>query len=149
MRSEHRLLAAKLAIAEGRHREALDLLDGVVAYTAREEAEQLVVAGQAFEGLDDVAGAHASYARAQTLDPALQAPLLRRAVLLYRGGDREGARLLLRRYVEIESGNPEAFYYLSLCELDPDRNATFARTVAILDGPGGAWSRELLRFLHR
>jgi hypothetical protein len=46
---------------------------------------------------------------------------------------------------KLEPGNPEAFYYLALCEPDPSRKSEFARRVAILDGPAGTWSRELLR----
>ena len=144
---EQRLLAAKLEIVEGRYRDALDLLDRIAARTAEEEAQKLVLVGQSFEGLNDVANAHDAYSRARSLAPEFAAPILREGVLRYRRGDREGARALLYRYVDLESGNPEAFYFLSLCEQDPVRKGTFVRKVVLLDSPVGTWSSELLRSL--
>jgi Flp pilus assembly protein TadD len=144
---DYRLLAAKAEIAKGRYREALDLLAGVPAESPEEEAYKLVLSGQSFEGLDDSARAHDAYARARSVAPAFPPPILRQGVLHYRGGDREGARRLLYRYVQLEPGNPEAFYYLALCELDPPRRASFARTLAVLDGSTATWSSELLRSL--
>jgi Flp pilus assembly protein TadD len=147
--SDPRLLAARLEIAAGRYREALELLDRIPARSPEEEAQKLVLSGLSFEGLNDVARASDAYSRAQSLAPAFPVPILREGVLRYRRGDRDGARALLSRYVGRESGNPEAFYYLSLCEQDPLRLATFVSKVAILDGPTGTWSSELLRALAR
>jgi Flp pilus assembly protein TadD len=147
MDDEHRLLAARVAIAEARYREALDLLDRIPARTTEEEAQELVLVGQSFEGLNDVARASQAYTRAQSLAPTLPAPILREGVLRYHRGDTEGARRLLYRYIELESGNPEAYYYLSLCEHDPGRRVPFIGKVAVLDGPTGTWSSALLRSL--
>lgn len=144
---EQRLLAAKLEIVEGRYRDALDMLDRVAASNTQEEAQKLVLVGQSFEGLNDVARAHDAYARARSLAPEFAAPILREGVLRYRRGDLEGARVLLYRYVDAESGNPEAFYFLALCEHDPLRKATFIRKAVILDSPVGTWSSELFRSL--
>ena len=143
---DYRLLAVRTEIAEGRHREALDLLTEMTTRTAEEEAQQLVLSGQAFEGLDDAERARAAYSRARELAPALAEPILREAVLLYQRGDTQGARRLLRRYLQAEKGNPEAFYYLALCESDPAERASSARRLAILDGKG-TWSRDLSRSL--
>ena len=88
---DYRLLAARVAIAEGRYGEALDQLDQITVDSPEEEAEKLVLSGQGFEGLDDAARAHDAYTRARTLAPEFAAPLLREGVLLYRRGDREGA----------------------------------------------------------
>ena len=141
---DYRLLAAKVAIGEGRYQEALDQLDQIEVDSPEDEAQKLVIAGQSFEGLNDAGRAHEAYARARALAPELAAPLLREGVLLYRRGDREGARILLYRYFQVEPGNPEALYYLALCELDRSRRAEAVRRLAVLDGPSAAWSRELL-----
>jgi Flp pilus assembly protein TadD len=142
---EYRLLAVKVALAEGRHSEALELLDDIPAQSSEEEAHKLVLSGQAFDGLNDAARARDAYQTAQSLAPELPAPILREGVLRYHRGDRAGARLLLYRYVEVESGNPEAFYYLALCEDALERQADVVRKLALLDGPTAPWSRELLR----
>lgn len=147
MDREHRLLAARVEIAEGRYREALDLLDDIAADTAEEEADKLVLSGQGYEGLNDAARAHDAYTRARSLAPGFPAPTLREGVLHYHGGDRERARALLYRYVEAEQGNPEAFYYLALLEEDPPRRADFVRRLAILDSSTATWSSELFRSL--
>ncbi len=141
---DYRLLAVKVAIAEGRYQEGLDQLDQIAVDSQEEEAEKLVLSGQGFEGLNDAARAHDAYTRARELDPEFAAPLLREGVLLYRRGDREGARILLYRYLQAEAGNPEALYYLALCELDRSRRADAVRRLVVLDGPSAAWSRELL-----
>ena len=141
------LLAAKLEIAESRYREALYLLDRITAHTAEEEAQKLVLSGQCFEGLNDVARASEAYSQARSIAPTVLVSILRQGVLRYRRGDREGARALLYRYVELESGNPEAYYYLSLCEQDPLHKAAFVTKLLILDGPTATWSRELFRSL--
>ena len=146
---EQQMLTVKHEIAEGRPRDALRLLDRVPTHTAEEEAQKLVLAGQSLEGMNDVARAWDAYERARALAPAFPAPVLREGVLHYRRGDREGARLLLYRYVALESGNPEAFYYLALCEQDPRRKASFVGKLAILDGPTGTWSSDLLRRLDQ
>lgn len=140
----YRLLAARAAIAEGSYQAVLDQLDQIAVDSPEEEAEKLVLSGQCFEGLNDVARAHDAYTRARELSPAFAAPLLREGVLLYRRGDREAARILLYRYVQAEPGNPEALYYLVLCELDRSRRADAVRRLAVLDGPSAPWSRELL-----
>jgi tetratricopeptide (TPR) repeat protein len=142
---EYGLLAVKVALAEGRHSEALELLDDISAQSAEAQAHKLVLSGQAFEGLNDAARARDAYQRAQSLAPELPASILREGVLRYHRGDRTGARLLLRRYVDVEPGNPEAFYYLALCEDAPERQADVVRKLALLDGPAAPWSRELLR----
>ncbi len=142
---EYRLLAIKVALAEGRHRLVLELLDDVPARSSEEEAHKLVLSGQAFEGLNDAARAREEYQRARSLAPGLPASILREGVLSYHRGDRAGARLLLQRYVDVEPGNPEAFYYLALCEDAPERQADVVRKLALLDGPTAPWSRELLR----
>jgi tetratricopeptide (TPR) repeat protein len=142
---EYRLLAVKVALAEGRHSEALELLDDIPAESSEEEAHKLVLAGQAFEGLNDAARARDAYQRAQSLAPGLPTSILREGVLRYHRGDRAGARLLLHRYVDVEPGNPEAFYYLALCEDAPERQADVVRKLAVLDGRTAPWSRELLR----
>jgi tetratricopeptide (TPR) repeat protein len=147
--AEHQLLAAKVKLAEGSHRDVLELLDAIIAESAEEEAHKLLLAGQSFEGLNDVPRAIEAYTRAQSLAPELAVPLLRRGALSYHAGDREAARRLLLRYVELEPGNPEAYYYLALCEPIPLRRSAFVSTVAILDGPAAAWSSELLRHLTR
>jgi Flp pilus assembly protein TadD len=145
-KNERLMLTIKLKISEGSYKEALQLIERISAPSLEEEeAQKLVLAGQSFEGLNDVASAREAYSRAQSLAPAFSAPILREGVLRYRRGDLEGARSLLYRYVERESGNPEAFYYLVLCEPDERRKAAFIRKVAILDGPTGTWSKELLR----
>ena len=144
----YRLLTAKVEIAEGRYREALELLDRIDARTADEEADKLVLLGQGFEGLNDAASARDAYSRARSLAPGFPAPVLREAVLLYRRGDRAGARILLYRYLQVESGNPEAFYYLALCEDDPSRRAESVRRLAILDGSAATWSSQLFRSLR-
>jgi Flp pilus assembly protein TadD len=141
---DYRLLAAKVAIAEGRYEEAIDQLDRIAVESQEEEAEKLVLSGQGFEGLNDAARAHDAYTRARALAPEFAAPLLREGVLLYRRGDREGARILLYRYLRAEPGNPEALYYLALCELDRSRRSDAVRSLAVLDGPSAAWSSELL-----
>jgi tetratricopeptide (TPR) repeat protein len=146
---EQQFLAVKLDIAEGRPREALRLLDRVPQHTPEEEAQKLVLAGQSLEAMNDVNRAWDAYERALALVPAFPTPFLRKGVLRYRRGDREGARFLLYRYIALESGNPEAFYYLALCEQDPQRNASFVGKLAILDGPTGTWSRDLLRSLSQ
>jgi tetratricopeptide (TPR) repeat protein len=139
------LLAAKLDLAAGAYRQALDALDRIVALTAEEEAYCLVLAGQGHEGLNDAGRAGEAYDRAHALAPELHVPILRKGVLHYRQGDPEAARRLLSRYIQLEPGNPEAFFHLALCEPDPRRKSAFARQVAILDNPAGTWSRELLR----
>jgi Flp pilus assembly protein TadD len=145
--NERQLIAAKVELAGGRCPEALILLDRITARTAEEEAHKLVVSGECFEGLNDAARAHDAYSQAQSIAPAFAVPILREGVLRYHRGDLEGARLLLYRYVERESGNPEAFFYLALCERDSPRRAALIREVAILDGPTGAWSSQLLQSL--
>jgi Flp pilus assembly protein TadD len=144
---DYGLLAAKVQIGKGRYREALDLLARLPTETPEEEAHKLVLSGQGYEGLDDSWRAHHAYARARTLAPSFPAPILRQGVLHYLGGDREGARRLLYRYVQLEPGNPEAFYYLALCEQDPPRRANFVRTLVLLDSPTSTWSSELFRAL--
>jgi tetratricopeptide (TPR) repeat protein len=139
-----RLLAVKVALAEGRYREALDLLDDIPAPSSEEDAHKLVLAGQAFEGLDDAARAREAYQAAQSRAPGFPAPLLREGVLRYHRGDRAGARMLLYRYVDVEPGNPEAYHYLALCEEAAERRAEVLRKLAILDGPTAPWARELL-----
>jgi Flp pilus assembly protein TadD len=141
------LVAAKVELAGSRYRNALGLLERITACSAEEEAQKLVLLGESFEGLNDAARAHDSYAQAQSIAPAFAVPILREGVLRYYRGDLEGARILLYRYVDRESGNPEAYYYLALCERDPLRKAALVRKVAILDGPTGAWSKELLQSL--
>jgi tetratricopeptide (TPR) repeat protein len=141
---EYGLLAVRVAVAEGRYSEALELLDDIPAEGSEEQAQKLILSGQAFEGLNDAARARDAYQRAQALAPDLPTSILREGVLRYRRGDRAGARLLLRRYVDIEPGNPEAFYYLALCEDAPERRTAVARKLALLDGPTAPWSRELL-----
>ena len=141
---EYGLLAVKVALAEGRHSEALELLDDIPAQSSEEEAHKLVLSGQAFEGLNEPARARDAYQRAQSLAPGLPTSILREGVLRYHRGDRAGARLLLYRYVDVEPGNPEAFYYLARCEDAPERQADVVRKLALLDGPTAPWSRELL-----
>jgi tetratricopeptide (TPR) repeat protein len=142
---ERQLLAAKLDLAAGAYRQALGGLDRMAALTAEDEAHRLILAGQGHEGLNDVGRASAAYDRAHALAPGLHLPILRQGVLRYRRGDPEAARRLLSRYVQLEPGNPEAFFYLALCEPDQSRRSAFVRRLAILDGPAGTWSRELLR----
>src|SRR5262245_20072211 len=139
------LLAVKLRIAAGTYREALDLLTEIVVSGPAEEAHKLVLVGLSFEGLNDVARASEAYDRAASLAPGFHTPVLRQAVLHYHRGDVEAARRLLLRYVQLESGNPEAFFYIALCELDPPRRSAWLTKVAVLDGPSGSWSDELLR----
>jgi tetratricopeptide (TPR) repeat protein len=142
---ERQLLAAKLDLAAGAYRQALDALDRIAAPTSEAEAHRLVLAGQGHEGLNDAGRASEAYDRAHALAPELHVPILRQGVLHYRRGDPEAARQLLSRYIKLEPGNPEAFYYLALCEPVPARKSALVRRVAILDGPTGTWSRELLR----
>lgn len=144
---EYPLLAAKLEIADGRYRKALDLLDRIKTRTVEEEAEKLILRGEGLEGLNESAQAREAYVRAQSLVPGFAISILREGVLRYHRGDVEGARILLHRYVERESGNPEAFHYLALCEQNPARKATFVRKTVALDGPDGLWSRELRQSL--
>jgi tetratricopeptide (TPR) repeat protein len=141
---ERQLLAAKLHLAAGAYRQALDALDRIAALTPDEEAYRLVLAGQGHEGLNDATRASEAYDRAHALAPELHVPILRQGVLRYHRGDPEAARRLLSRYIQLEPGNPEAFFYLALCEPDPARKSAFAVRVAILDGPAGTWARELL-----
>ena len=47
---DYRLLAARVAIAEGRYEEAIDHLDRIAVDSREEEAEKLVLSGQGFEG---------------------------------------------------------------------------------------------------
>ena len=143
--TERQLLAAKLDLAAGAYRQALEALDRMAVLTSEEEAHRLVLAGQGYEGLNDAGRASEAYDRAHALAPELHVPILRKGVLHYRRGDPEAARRLLSRYIQLEPGNPEAFFYLALCEPDPSRRSAFASRVAILDGPAGTWSRELLR----
>jgi Flp pilus assembly protein TadD len=142
--SEHPLLDVKCAIAEARYRDALALLERVPADTADERAEVLVLEGESHEGLDDAAAASDAYARAEALAPAFPAPILRQGVLHYRRGDPERARRLLQRYVALETGNPEAYFYLARCEREAARKAVLVRRLVTLDGPSGSWSRALL-----
>jgi tetratricopeptide (TPR) repeat protein len=141
---EGRLLTVKVAVADGRYREALDMLEDIPAPSPEEEAHKLVLAGQAFEGLNDAARARDAYQAAQSRAPGFPAPLLREGVLRYHRGDRAGACILLYRYVDVEPGNPEAFYYLALCENAAQRRADLLRKLAILDGPTAPWARGLL-----
>lgn len=143
---EYLLLTARAEIAAGRHREALGLLEDVATPTPDEEAQKLLLSGLAFEGLNDAGHASEAYVRARELVPAFAAPILREGVLLYHRGDTEGARRLLHRYLQAEEGNPEALYYLALCEIDPAQRASFARKLSVLDGTG-TWSRDLTRSL--
>ncbi len=143
---EYLLLAARAEIAAGRHSEALDLLEEVATSSPDEEAQKLLLSGLIFEGFNDAGRASEAYSRARELVPAFAAPILREGVLLYHRGDTEGARRFLHRYLQAEKGNPEALYYLALCEADPARRATFARRLAVLDGTG-TWSRDLSRSL--
>ena len=145
--TERQLLAARLDLAAGAYRQALDALNRIAAPTSEQEAHRLILAGQCHEGLNDAGRAAEAYDRAHALDPRLHVAVLRQGVLRYRRGDLDAARRLLSRYVQLEPGNPEAFCYLALCEPDPPRRSAFARRVAILDGPAGTWSRELLRSL--
>ena len=144
---ERQFLAVRLDLAAGACRQALDTLDRLPTLSGEDEAYRLLLAGQAHEGLEDAARAGEAYDRAHALAPGLHLPILRQGVLHYRRGDPEAARRLLSRYMELEPGNPEAFCYLALCEPDPSRRSAFARRLAILDGPDGTWSRELLRSL--
>lgn len=142
---ERQLLAARVDLAAGAYRRALDALNRIATRTPEDEAHRLVLAGQGHEGLNDAVRASEAYDRAHALAPELHLPILRQGVLRYRRGDPEAARRLLSRYIQLESGNPEAFFYLALCELDQTRKSAFARRLAILDGPAGTWSRDLLR----
>lgn len=137
------LLAARVEIARGHYREALAILDALAASSPLNQAATLILKGESYEGLHDAPKAYSAYREAQVLAPDLAAAVLREGVLSYKMGDRVKAKMLLQRYVKRESGNAEAFYYLSLCEDRTEQQTAFQRQVVMLDGPHGNWS-ELL-----
>lgn len=139
------LLAARVEIVHGRYREALALLDAFSPSSPLNQAARLILKGESFEGLHDAPHAYSAYREAQLLAPELAAGLLREGVLSYKTGDRAKAKRLLYRYVDMEGGNPEAFYYLSLCEDRVEEQSAFQRQMIVLEGPSDSWSELLAR----
>jgi tetratricopeptide (TPR) repeat protein len=140
-----RFLAAKVKISQGKYRESLTELDGISVSTQEEESVKLILMGQSYEGLDDRASAFAAYKKAASADPLGSAAILREGVLHYKMGDPKLANILLSRYVRVNTGNPEAFYYLFLCEVIEKERLESAKKVIVLDGPDGFWSTKLLK----
>lgn len=146
-----RFLEAKLRISERKYREALQQLDRIAASTPEEESLKLILLGQCYEGLPAIARALTAYRQAEKVAPPGSAAVLRQGILQYKLGDRQSAMTLLRRYIDMEPGNPEAFYYLFLLlrDDDPHERARFARKVVLLDGPNGFWSAQLHREVRK
>ncbi len=141
---------AKVKISQGKYHEAVAEIDSIRTDAPEEQSLKLVLLGESYEGLVDSARAFAAYKKAQRVAPPGSVAMLREAVLDFTQGDLVAAEQLLRRYIRLEPGNPEAYYYLFLC-VDDDSNeqAVSARMVAALDGPTGAWSTELLKTVER
>jgi len=146
-------LEAKLKISQGKYRESLREAEAITAKTPEEESLKLILMGQSYEGLLDSAHAFAAYDKAQAVTPLCSAAILRRGVLQYKMGDLVEAERQLSRYVRLEPGNPEVFYYLFLLSLAQDdardTRAKLARKVSLLDGPNGFWSTELLKTVRK
>jgi tetratricopeptide (TPR) repeat protein len=142
-------LAAKVHISQHKYRESLGELGHIATKTPEEEALKLVLLGESYEGLVDSARAFAAYEKAESLAPEISVAILCEGVLDYKQGDLLRARDLLSRYVRLEGGNAEAFYYLFLCEYDADRKALLARKVILLDASGGVWSTRLFRLTEK
>ena len=138
-------LSVKAKISHRKYRESLVEIERITASTPEEESLKLIMLGQAYEGLRDIAQAYVAYEKAQSLVPAGSVATLREGVLYYKSGDLKKAELLLRRYIVLEPGNPEASYYLFLLAGTPNEKAMFARRVVALDAENGFWSNELLR----
>ena len=145
-----KFLAAKVKIAERKFDEALREVKSVETETPQEEVVKLILLGRCHEGLVDFASALAAYKKAQSLGPPGAIGVLRRASVHYRSEDFELAKDLLREYIKVEPGNPEAYFYLVMLtrfDINPDR-AMYARKVILLDGPDGFWSKALLHELE-
>jgi predicted Zn-dependent protease len=140
-------MAAKVKISQEGYRDALRELEGTITSKPEEEAIKLLLLGQANEGLNNTAQALAAYRKARSIAPNLSVAVLREGVLKYKLGNLEEAKQLLSQYTKLESGNPEAFYYLFLlahCQGDTDKKAMFTERVIALDAPNGYWSNKIL-----
>jgi tetratricopeptide (TPR) repeat protein len=136
-------VVARVKISQGKYREALREVEAINAKTSEEESVKLILLGQSYEGLYDMARAFPAYKKARPLTPL---GLLREGVCHYKMGDPLLARSLLRAYCKVEPGNAEAYYYLFLCggRLEAEK-AIYAGRVIALDGPNGYWSTQLLK----
>lgn len=146
---DREFLRAKIQSIHGNFKESLARLDDLTVNTLEEEAIKLTLAGQNHEKLNNILQAYASYQKAQSIAPELPAPVLREGVLSYKSGDIEKARMILYRYINMEGGNPEAYYYLYRIEPDQERKSGFLKRVVILDGPDGLWSIKAYKLLVR
>ena len=145
--SDGQLLAAKAKILQGKYQESIRELETLRGSTLEEQATKLILIGQCYEALPDISRAFAAYRQAQSTAPGVHSAILREGVLCLKNEDLEMGQRLLKKYIQLEAGNPEAFYYLWLYETNREKRGIYLRRVLILDEPGGSWAKRILKDL--
>ena len=143
------LIGAKTKITQGKYRDALAQLATITPDTPEEHAVNLILQGQCFEALNDAPRAFGAYGKAQSVAPSVRVGVLREGVLEFRQANLARARSLLRRYADLEPGNPEVFCYLYFCAVVYDEEesikAKYLRRIVLLDDPSGTWMAKVRR----